>query len=161
MVDVSQKPNTPRTAVAEGTVYLKEETLRLITAGLVPKGDVFAAARIAGIMAAKNTPALIPLCHPLPLDAVEVTLEPKGVTQICITAKAATTWHTGVEMEALAAVSAACLCVYDMCKAVERGMTIGEIRLLEKTGGVKGVWHAAGQKESPYGTPPVYPTANN
>jgi cyclic pyranopterin phosphate synthase len=144
MVDVGEKPNTRREALAQAVVTMKRETLALILSGGAPKGDVLAAARIAGIMAAKQTSSLIPLCHPLPLDAVEVEALPRGETQIHLRARVRCTWHTGVEMEALTAVSVAALTIYDMCKAVDRAMEIGEIMLLKKSGGRSGVFERPG-----------------
>src|SRR5262245_31713248 len=137
MVDVSAKAVTEREAVARGEVTMRAATLDLIAKGTMPKGDVLAVAKLAGIMGAKRTADLIPLCHPLPLTHVdiEVTLEDDGVS---LTAEAATNAQTGVEMEALTAVSIAALTVYDMCKALEKGMTITEIRLESKTGGKSG-----------------------
>ncbi len=139
MVDVGWKEDTEREAVARGFVAMKPETLALITAGRVEKGDVLATARIAGIMAAKRTPDLIPLCHPLPLTHVSLELEPdKERSGIHIAARVKTVGKTGVEMEALTAVSVAALTVYDMCKAVDRGMRIEAVRLVRKTGGKSG-----------------------
>ena len=141
MVDVSAKEETERSATAFGCVVMERRTLDLIVAGEVPKGDVLAVARIAGIMAAKKTSDIIPLCHPLGLSSVSVTLEPNaGSPGIDISATCKVTGRTGVEMEALTAVSAAALTVYDMLKAVDRGMTIEEIRLVEKSGGRSGTW---------------------
>ena len=139
MVDVGWKPETEREAVARGAVSMQEETLALIKRGGVEKGDVLAVARLAGIMAAKRTSELIPLCHPLPLDQVDVALElSEPTSQVQITATARTTAKTGVEMEALTAVSVAALTIYDMCKAVDRGMRIEAVRLVRKTGGKSG-----------------------
>jgi len=140
MVDVGNKPVTKREAVAEGFVAMAAETLKLAVTGSA-KGDVFATARIAGIMAAKKTADLIPLCHPLALSKVTVDLvaEAAGVR---VTATVATTGPTGVEMEALTTVSVACLTVYDMLKAVEKSMIIKDIRLVSKTGGKSGAYHA-------------------
>ena len=139
MVDVGWKPDTEREAVARGAVSMQEETLALIKGGGVEKGDVLAVARLAGIMAAKRTAELIPLCHPLPLDQVDVALElSEPTSQVHITATARTTAKTGVEMEALTAVSVAALTIYDMCKAVDRGMRIEAVRLVRKTGGKSG-----------------------
>ena len=139
MVDVGWKPDTEREAVARGAVSMQEETLALIKSGGVEKGDVLAVARLAGIMAAKRTAELIPLCHPLPLDQVDVELElSEPTSQVQITATARTTAKTGVEMEALTAVSVAALTIYDMCKAVDRGMRIEAVRLVRKTGGKSG-----------------------
>jgi len=140
MVDVGGKENTRREATAQAEVHMKPETLRMIVSGEAPKGDVFACARIAGIMAAKRTGELIPMCHPLPLDSVKVELIPKGENTVVITAKVACFWHTGVEMEALTAASTAALTIYDMCKAVDRGMEIQNVYLLKKSGGKSGVF---------------------
>ena len=140
MVDVSAKQASTRIAVAEGQVRMKPETLRLIREGRAAKGDVLAVARIAGIMAAKRTHELIPLCHPLALSGIEVSVEPAGDDRIHVTARVKVTGQTGVEMEALTAVSIACLTIYDMAKAVDRGMVISEIRLREKSGGASGDW---------------------
>lgn len=143
MVDVGAKEETQREAVARGTVQMQPNTLALITAGDVPKGDVLAVARIAGIMAAKRTSDLIPLCHPLMLTHVSLRLEPDPQTSaILIEAIVRTRGQTGVEMEALTAVSVAALTIYDMCKAVDRGMRIGDIRLAQKRGGKSGEWVA-------------------
>jgi cyclic pyranopterin phosphate synthase len=140
MVDVSAKAKTVREAVATGTVGMAASTVKLIAEG-APKGDVLAVARLAGIMAAKRTAELIPLCHHVPLDSVKVDLElDPEAKQVVITATVCCTWSTGVEMEALTAVSVAALTIYDMCKAVDRGMVVGEIRLLKKTGGRSGVY---------------------
>jgi len=138
MVDVGGKPDTQRVAVAKGEVHLSAETLSMIVSGHAPKGDVFAAARIAGIMAAKKTSELIPLCHPLALTRVAVDLSAQDETTIEIAATVETTGKTGVEMEALTAVSVAALTVYDMIKAVQRDARIGNIRLIEKHGGKSG-----------------------
>lgn len=138
MVDVSEKPVTRRFARASGMVVMSPATLEMITEGTAKKGDVLAAARLAGIMAAKRTGDLIPLCHPLGMDAVTVELAPAATDRLVITATAATTGRTGVEMEALTAVSVAALTVYDMCKAVDRGMVISDVRLDEKAGGRAG-----------------------
>jgi len=139
MVDVSQKPATERKAVAKGTVHMQPATLKLIQSGKVKKGDVLAVAQLAGIMAAKRTPDIIPLCHPLALSSVKVELSvDKKAGAVNIVATCKVTGATGVEMEALTAVSAAALTVYDMCKAVDRGMRIGDIRLVEKSGGKSG-----------------------
>lgn len=139
MVDVSPKTPTVRKAVARGCITMRDETLHLIVSGGMPKGDVLAVARVAGIMAAKRTPDLIPLCHPLLLNSVEVALTPaEAPARIEISATVRCTGVTGVEMEALTAVSVAALTVYDMCKAVDRAMRIGSIRLARKTGGKSG-----------------------
>ena len=141
MVDVGGKPETPRSATATGCIRMSAETLAAVREGSGPKGDVLAAARIAGIMAAKKTSELIPLCHPLSLDAVSVdfTFEPDGVRA---TAIASLSGRTGVEMEAMTATSIALLTIYDMAKALDKGMVIEEVRLLEKTGGKSGAWRA-------------------
>lgn len=145
MVDVGEKAVTTREALAEGHVVMAPATLALIRDGLAKKGDVIAVARLAGIMAAKRTHELIPLCHPLLLTKVAVDLEPdEALPGLRVTARARVSGQTGVEMEALTAVSVACLTVYDMAKAVDRGMVIGGIRLLEKTGGKSGDWRAEG-----------------
>lgn len=143
MVDVGGKAETSRVAIAEGRITMSGAALAAIRDGAVPKGDVLAAARIAGIMAAKQTAALIPLCHPLALDAVtlDFTLEESGLRAA---ATASLTGRTGVEMEALTAVSVALLTVYDMAKAIDKGMVIGDIRLIEKRGGKSGTWKAQG-----------------
>jgi cyclic pyranopterin phosphate synthase len=139
MVDVGAKPDTERVAVAGGTVYMQPETLRLIREGAIKKGDVLTVARVAGIMAAKRTSELIPLCHPIALSQIEVeiTLDDTAIAAR-ITATARTVGKTGVEMEALTAVSVAALTIYDMAKAVDRSMRLSDIRLLEKHGGVHG-----------------------
>lgn len=143
MVDVSDKPVTARTAIAEGFVAMKPETLALLKRGDAPKGDVLATARIAGIMAAKRTHELIPLCHPLALAKVTVDLETNsGPPGVRVVAEVKTTGRTGVEMEALTAVSVACLTLYDMLKAVDRAMTFERIRLIEKSGGRSGDYRA-------------------
>jgi cyclic pyranopterin phosphate synthase len=141
MVDVAGKPVTQREAVATGRIAMSPEAATAIRAGAVKKGDVLATARIAGIMAAKRTAELIPLCHPLPLTRVAVDLAPDE-TGVTVTATAATEAQTGVEMEALTAVSTALLTLYDMAKALDKAMVIGEIRLLSKTGGKSGDWAA-------------------
>jgi len=138
MVDVSEKTESVRESLASALVRMKPETLALIQAGEMPKGDVFACARVAGIMAAKRTPELIPLCHPIPITSVNVDFEVLAPDQVRVTARVKTTYRTGVEMEALAAVSVAALTVYDMCKAVDRGMQILQIQLEQKSGGKSG-----------------------
>jgi cyclic pyranopterin phosphate synthase len=144
MVDVGHKPDTERIAVAGGQVQMRPETLRLIREGAIHKGDVLTVARLAGIMAAKRTADLIPLCHPLPLTHLDVTLTlDEAASRVIIRATARTVGKTGVEMEALTAVSAAALTIYDMAKAVDREMRIGDIRLLEKRGGKSGDYVAA------------------
>jgi len=142
MVDVSQKPNTERTAVAAGLVKMRPETLSLMKEGKAKKGDVLSVARLAGIMAAKKTHDLIPLCHPLALSKISIDLEYKGADQVEIIATVKTTGPTGVEMEALTAVNVAALTVYDMLKAVDRAMVITDIRLLQKDGGKSGSYRA-------------------
>ncbi|YCH20915.1 cyclic pyranopterin monophosphate synthase MoaC [Pseudomonas sp. D1-3] len=138
MVDVSDKAQTVREAVAEARVRMLPTTLQMIVDGEHPKGDVFAVARIAGIQAAKKTSDLIPLCHPLMLTSVKVELQADGEDAVLIRARCKLTGQTGVEMEALTAASVAALTIYDMCKAVDRGMTIEQVRLLEKLGGKSG-----------------------
>jgi len=143
MVDVGAKPETERSATAKGRVVMAPATLALITSGQVPKGDVFAVARIAGILAAKRTADLIPLCHPLPLTSVEVHLAPgPDGSSVEIEATAKLQGRTGVEMEALTAVSMAALTLYDMCKAADRSMRIEAVRLTAKDGGKSGSYRA-------------------
>ncbi len=144
MVDVSDKPDTVRTAEARGRVRMRPETLSLALSGGGAKGDVRAVAEIAGVMAAKRTADLIPMCHPLALSSVkvEVTALADG-SGLCVSARVRTTGPTGVEMEALTAVSVACLTLYDMLKAAEKGMVIEDVRLLTKTGGKSGDWAAS------------------
>jgi len=143
MVDVSAKAATGRIAIAEGRVVMTPETLELVLAGNAKKGDVLGAARIAGIMAAKKTHDLIPLCHPLPVTQVAVDIEPdRKLPGLIVRATVKVTGQTGVEMEALTAVSIACLTIYDMVKAVERSMRIEGIRLIEKSGGKSGRYRA-------------------
>lgn len=143
MVDVSAKAATDRVAVAEGKVVMSSATLDLVLSGDAKKGDVLGTARIAGIQAAKRTHELIPLCHPLPITKVEIAIEPdRKLPGLLIHATVKVTGQTGVEMEALTAVSVACLTIYDMVKAAERGMRIEGIRLLEKSGGASGEWRA-------------------
>jgi cyclic pyranopterin phosphate synthase len=144
MVDVSEKAVTSRTAIAEGFVAMNPETLDMILDGRAPKGDVLATARIAGIMGAKRTSELIPLCHPLPLTQVTLDFTPsREPAGLRVEATAKVEGKTGVEMEALTAVTVACLTLYDMCKAVDRGMSFSGIRLVEKTGGRSGGFRAA------------------
>lgn len=147
MVDVSAKPDTERIAVAEGFIAMHQETLDLIVEGKAAKGDVLACARVAGVMAAKQTSTLIPMCHPLNITKAKVECEPvqagqreDGRVGIHITTTCGVTGKTGIEMEALTAASVACLTVYDMCKAVDRGMEIMDVRLLKKDGGKTGLW---------------------
>jgi cyclic pyranopterin phosphate synthase len=139
MVDVSAKEATLREAVAEARVLVSAELAQAIGSGTVPKGPVLETARLAGIMAAKQTPSLIPLCHPLPLEHVQVDLALSG-NAVEITARARTTYRTGVEMEAMVAASVAALTVYDMCKSIDKGMVIEHVRLLSKSGGKSGTW---------------------
>lgn len=150
MVDVAAKPETQRTAVAEGLIRMAPETLRALEEGRTPKGDPLVVAQLAGIQGAKRTSDLIPLCHPLPLTSVDVELAPDpelpGVRAV---SRARVTGRTGVEMEALTAVSVALLTVYDMLKAVDRGMRIEGVRLLEKSGGQSGDWSADRAPEQP------------
>ena len=144
MVDVTEKDVTRRVAVARGVVAMRAETLDAITEGRIPKGDVLAVARVAGIMAAKKTPDLVPMCHPLDVSGVEVEITPRRIPpSVEIEATVRISGRTGVEMEALTAVSVAGLTIYDMCKAVDRGMTIGEIRLVHKSGGKSGAFDRA------------------
>ena len=147
MVDVSDKAITSRTAVAEGSIFMNPQTLALILDGTAAKGDVLATARVAGIMAAKATSSIIPMCHPLNINKATVEIEPieagqraDGRVGLHIVTTTKVDGKTGIEMEALTAASVACLTVYDMCKAVDRGMQIDEIRLLHKEGGKTGVW---------------------
>ncbi|MBQ6454356.1 MAG: cyclic pyranopterin monophosphate synthase MoaC [Coriobacteriales bacterium] len=147
MVDVSAKAETQRIATAEGFISMKPETLALIVEGKAAKGDVLACARVAGIMAAKKTSDLIPMCHPLNITKAKVECQPveagereDGRVGIHVLATCGVTGKTGIEMEALTAASVACLTIYDMCKAVDRGMEISEIRLLLKDGGKTGLW---------------------
>ena len=142
MVDVGAKPMTHRVARAEGWVRMSPEALAAITTGRVEKGDVLRIAELAGIHGAKRTADLIPLCHPLPVDAVSVKAEARDGA-VRIVAEVSAHWRTGVEMEALSAVSAAALTVYDMTKAIDKGMTIEGVRLLEKRGGRSGDWTAS------------------
>lgn len=147
MVDVSAKPDTERVAIAEGSILMHSETLALIVEGKAAKGDVLACARVAGVMAAKQTSSLIPMCHPLNITKAKVECDPiqpgdreDGRVGIHVTTTCGVTGKTGIEMEALTAASVACLTVYDMCKAVDRGMEIVDVRLLRKDGGKTGLW---------------------
>ncbi len=143
MVDVSDKAVTQRVATAQGSVQMAAETLSMIRAGTMKKGDVLAVARLAGVMGAKQTSDLVPLCHPLSLDAVEVAFEiDDGTNTVHITATCKVEARTGVEMEALTAVSVAALTIYDMCKAVDGGLRFSEIRLTHKSGGKSGTYEA-------------------
>ncbi len=143
MVDVTDKPVTSRIAVAEATVKMAPGTLQRIREGTVAKGDVLAVAQIAGIQGAKRTADWIPMCHPLPLSGVNVKFADNGEDELIITAEVKITGRTGVEMEALTAVSAAALTVYDMCKAIQKDIVIGPIRLISKTGGKNGDYTAS------------------
>lgn len=138
MVDVGDKPITARMAIAQAEISMQPETLAMICQGTMPKGDVFACARIAGIMAAKRTFELIPMCHPLPIESVSVDFEIEKPGRVRVKAMLQCSWKTGIEMEALTAASVAALTVYDMCKAVDRGMEIKNICLVEKAGGKSG-----------------------
>ncbi|WP_420633928.1 cyclic pyranopterin monophosphate synthase MoaC [Candidatus Palauibacter sp.] len=143
MVDVGEKPLTRRVAVAEGRIRMRRATLEAIRDGEIEKGEALAVARIAAIQGAKTASALVPLCHPIPLDAVDVELEAvKALPGYRLRVRASAEWRTGVEMEALAGVAAGLLALYDMCKAIDRGMSMGPIRLLEKRGGRSGTWTA-------------------
>jgi cyclic pyranopterin phosphate synthase len=149
MVDIGEKAMTRRECVARAEVHMAPETLARIAEGRVVKGDVLATVRLAGIQAAKRTAEWIPLAHPLPLDSVEVELLPDPDAGLLrIEARARATWRTGVEMEALVAVSAAGLTVYDMCKAVDRGMSLEAVRLVRKSGGKSGDWARSGESAS-------------
>jgi cyclic pyranopterin monophosphate synthase len=157
MVDVGGKGATERMAVAEGRVIMAKATLDRVVEGNALKGDVLGAARLAGIMAAKRTHGLIPLCHPLPISKVEIEIDPEhSLPGFLVRATVKVTAQTGVEMEALVATSIACLTIYDMCKAIEKGMRIEGVRLLEKTGGKSGPWRAenAASKTPPAPEPP-------
>ena len=141
MVDVSEKEVTSRIALARGTIHMRPETLELIRQGKVEKGDVFSVARVAGIMAAKKTSELIPMCHPLNITSVQITLTAESApARVEIEASVRVSGKTGVEMEAMTAVAVAGLTIYDMCKAVDREMALGEIRLVEKSGGKSGTF---------------------
>lgn len=147
MVDVGAKEITERVCTARAEVRMARATLDAITSGRAPKGDVFATARLAGIMAAKRTGEWIPLAHPMPLDGVEVLLEADPEAEcIRVEATVRANWRTGVEMEAMVAVSAAGLTIYDMCKAIDRGMSVTEVRLVRKSGGKSGVWVRPGER---------------
>jgi cyclic pyranopterin phosphate synthase len=140
MVDVGAKPETERVAIASGRVEMAAATVLAIRAGKIGKGDVLGVARLAGIQAVKRTADLIPLCHPLRITGVDLELEPSGKTAIAIRATVRAFDRSGVEMEALTAVTVAALTIYDMCKAIDRGMTVGDVRLDEKRGGKSGTW---------------------
>ena len=144
MVDVGSKPETLRRATAACRVVVGPKVFPLLLAGSLPKGDVWAAARLAGIMAAKNTAQLIPLCHPLPLTGIDVDFTPEpGKFAVAVRARVQTYGRTGVEMEALTAAAVAALTIYDMCKALDRGMVISDLALMEKSGGASGVYRRA------------------
>ena len=149
MVDVSDKPDTTRVAVARGSILMQVETLALIKGGGIKKGDVLAVADVAAVMAAKRTPELIPMCHPIALTAVEVAFDdketPDGMAELGVTVTTKCIGPTGVEMEALTSVGGALLTVYDMCKAVDRSMVISTIELVEKKGGRSGHWKKTGE----------------
>ncbi|GLZ60910.1 cyclic pyranopterin monophosphate synthase MoaC [Micromonospora sp. NBRC 107095] len=140
MVEISPKPITYREAIASGIVFMAPETLKLVTSGKGAKGDVLATARLAGITGAKRTSDLIPLCHPLFLESVAITFESLQPNRLRVVARAATTGRTGVEMEVLTAVAVAALTVYDMCKSADKEMSIGEVRVEEKSGGKSGYY---------------------
>ena len=149
MVDVGAKASTARAATAQATVFLRPEPLKKIQQGKIAKGDVLSVAQVAGVMGAKRTPDLIPMCHPLLITSVDISFKeesqpnPAGRCSITILATAKTTGPTGVEMEAMTAATVAALTIYDMCKAVDRGMVMHEVKLLEKSGGKSGAWKAA------------------
>ncbi|MBI3780258.1 MAG: cyclic pyranopterin monophosphate synthase MoaC [candidate division NC10 bacterium] len=146
MVDISEKDETKREAVARGVITMQPATLRMIQKGIVPKGDVLAAARLAGVMAAKRVPDLIPLCHPLLLSSAEVEFTPiEKSGRLDIESRVKITGRTGAEMEALTAVAMAALTVYDMCKAVDKEMVMGSIRLVAKKGGKSGTYRRPGE----------------
>lgn len=148
MVEVGDKPETKREAIARGTVYMKPETLELIEKGGIAKGDVLGVAQVAGIMGAKRTPDLIPMCHPLFISGIDLSFRLDCEhSAVEIEARVRCRGKTGVEMEALTAVSIAALTIYDMCKAVDRGMVIGDIRLIEKTGGKSGTFRREGEEK--------------
>jgi cyclic pyranopterin phosphate synthase len=145
MVDVGEKPVTVRTARASGRLRARPETIARIRAGTLDKGDAIATARLAGIMAAKQTSGIVPLCHPLPLDGVEVAISCASATDVVIEGVVRATARTGVEMEALVAVTAAALAIYDMCKSIDPAMSIEAVRLEEKTGGIRGDYSRGGE----------------
>ncbi len=142
MIDVDSKPLTKRVAVAEGYVRMRAETLSTILSKKIRKGDVFCVSQTAGIMGAKYTPTLIPMCHPIPLSNVQIEITPDGNDRLRVEASTVATWKTGVEMEALTAVTITCLNVYDMCKSIDRSMRIEDVRLLYKSGGKSGEYKA-------------------
>ena len=162
MVDVSPKPETVREAVAQATLRMRPSTLRAIKSGNAPKGDVFGVARTAGILAAKRTPELIPLCHPLRLTRVEVSFETHARRgEVAVQARVRTVDKTGVEMEALTAAGIAALTVYDMVKALEKGVTITNLQLLEKSGGKSGDWRRGRRQPSKTGHPRPEPASRH
>lgn len=143
MVDVADKPLTRRVARAAGSIRMRHATLEAIRGGEIEKGEAIAVARLAAIQGAKAAAAIVPLCHPIPLDAVDVDIEPdETLPGYRLGVRASAEWRTGVEMEAMAGVAAGLLALYDMCKAIDRGMSLGPIRLLEKRGGRSGTWTA-------------------
>lgn len=142
MVDVGEKITTLRTATASATVRMKPETLNAIKNAELKKGDALAVARVAGIMAAKRTWELIPLCHNIPIEKVEIVFTDNGINELYVSAFASCNYKTGIEMEVLTAASVAALTVYDMCKAIDRGMSVAEVKLIEKTGGRSGLYRA-------------------
>ncbi len=146
MVDVGEKERSDRVAIAQAVITMKPETVRLILDHNISKGDVFACARVAGIMAAKKTSDLIPLCHPIPIEGISIDIEAINDKQIQVSSALRCVYKTGIEMEALTAVSIAALTIYDMCKAVDRAMEIGEIRLLYKAGGRSGEYNDTKQQ---------------
>jgi len=145
MVNVGEKPATNRKAVARGEVHFGDEAFRLLRANRLEKGDALAVARIAGIQAGKRTAEWIPLCHQIPLDHLDVVIELQDPNKAVVTGTASARWPTGVEMEALVAVTSACLTLYDMAKAVDRGIRITDVHLLEKSGGRSGTWKIEGE----------------
>ncbi|MDH3734536.1 MAG: cyclic pyranopterin monophosphate synthase MoaC [Gemmatimonadota bacterium] len=146
MVDVGEKAPTRRTAVAEGQIRMQAETLAAILAGRVEKGEALAVARVAAIEGVKRTSSLIPLCHPIPIDGVDVDIDPdETLPGLKVQVRVSAEWRTGVEMEAMTGVAIGLLALYDMCKALDRGMEIGSVRLLEKHGGRSGTWTASRQ----------------
>lgn len=142
MIDVDSKPLTKRVAVAEGYIRMRSETLDAILSKSVRKGDVICVSQTAGIMGAKYTPILMPMCHPIPLSNVQVEITPEGNDRLRVEVSTVATWKTGVEMEALTAVTVTCLNVYDMCKSIDRSMKIENVRLLYKSGGKSGEYKA-------------------
>ncbi len=142
MIDVDDKPLTKRVAVAEGYVRMRPETLNTILSKKIRKGDVLCVSQAAGIMGAKYTPTLVIMCHPIPLSNVQVEITPEGKDRLKVEASTVATWKTGVEMEALTAVTVTCLNVYDMCKSIDRGMKIEDVKLLYKSGGKSGEYRA-------------------